>query len=208
MSDLEQRQTEQNVCSMNEAENTACECEKDCECAMHEGSDCQDEAVSENDLVLECETLRGQIKILEASAQKDKETMLRAIAEAENARKRAEADVERERKFAMEKFVKGIIPVIDALDKALELSDRNDPATKATIDGVEATLNLLIKELSAFGVEIINPVGDAFDPNFHQAISMVPSAEVPANHIVAVMQKGVVLHGRVVRAATVIVARA
>lgn len=205
MSDVEQQKEQQDL---NDVQVSLQEQEMSESMANAKNENADDVNAKDNDLALECETLRAQIKELQTNAQNDKAKLLLAIADAENARKRAEADVERERKFALEKFVKAIIPVIDSLDRALELSDRNDPATKATIDGVEGTFNLLIKELKAFGVDMLNPVGEPFDPNFHQAISMVPSDEIKPNHIVAVMQKGFVLNGRVVRAATVMVAKA
>ena len=124
-------------------------------------------------------------------------------------RKRAEADVERERKYALEKFVKALIPVVDSLDMALEAGkSKAESAEDAMVQGVEATLRLFLKELSSFGVERIDPVGEPFDPNVHQAISMIPSKDVKPNCIVSVMQKGFILNGRVVRPAMVMVARA
>ena len=99
------------------------------------------------------------------------------------------------------------MPVYDALEKALEFSDRNNEATKATIDGIENTLTLFLKEMSSFGVEQVDPTGNPFDPNFHQAVSMVPSTDVPNNHVLNTMQKGFTLNGRVVRPAMVIVAK-
>lgn len=164
-------------------------------------------ATEQVDPQVQIATLRAQVEVLAKKSQEDRDRMLRAVAEADNARKRAEADVERERKFALEKFVKAIIPVYDSLDQALTLSNREDPATKATLDGVENTVTLLLKELKAMGVECINPQGAPFDPNQHQAISMVPSAEVPAKHVLHVMQKGFVLNGRVVRPAMVMVSQ-
>lgn len=165
-------------------------------------------AAAERDPQTEIAILRGQLEQLGKKALEEHERMLRAVAEAENVRRRAEADIERERKYAMERFVKGIIPVFDSLDQALTLSDRNDPATRATLDGVESTVNLMLKELSAFGVECINPQGEKFDPNLHQALSAVPSKDIAPNHILAVMQKGFILNGRVVRPAMVMVAKA
>ena len=116
--------------------------------------------------------------------------------------------VEKARKFALEGFVKSLLPVVDALDRALALSDRDNPATKATLDGVEGTLQLFLKELSNHGVERVDPEGQPFDPNVHQAISMAESATVPANHVLHVMQPGYLLNGRVVRPAMVVVAKA
>ena len=170
----------------------------------------QEEAqVKEEDPQVTIAALKSQLEVLAKQALSDKEKMLRAVAEADNSRKRAEADVERERKYALEKFVKALIPVVDSLDMALEAGkSKAENAEDAMVQGVEATLRLFLKELSSFGVERINPVGEPFDPNVHQAISMVPSKDVKPNCIVSVMQKGFILNGRVVRPAMVMVARA
>lgn len=169
-----------------------------------EAEPCQDESEL---LRQELSQLQGEVEVLKQTVASEHDKMVRAVAEAENVRKRAAQDVERERKYALEKFVKSLMPVYDALEKALEFSDRNNEATKATIDGVDNTLTLFLKELSSFGVERIDPTGQPFDPNFHQAISMVPSTEVPNNHVLSTMQKGFTLNGRVVRPAMVIVAK-
>lgn len=158
-------------------------------------------------VMAELNELRGQVEILKQTVASEHDKMLRAVAEADNVRKRAEQDVERERKYALEKFVRSLMPVYDALEKALEFSDRNNEATKATIDGVENTLTLFLKEMASFGVEQVDPTGQPFDPNFHQAVSMIPSADVPNNHVLTTMQKGFTLNGRVVRPAMVIVAK-
>lgn len=170
----------------------------------------QEEAqAKEEDPQVTIAALKSQLEVLAKQALSDKEKMLRAVAEADNSRKRAEADVERERKYALEKFVKALIPVVDSLDMALEAGkSKAENAEDAMVQGVEATLRLFLKELSSFGVERINPVGEPFDPNVHQAISMVPSKDVKPNCIVSVMQKGFILNGRVVRPAMVMVARA
>ena len=134
--------------------------------------------------------LQGKLDILKNTLASEHDQRLRAVAEADNVRKRASQEVERERKFALEKFVRALLPIYDALEKALEFSDR-----------------LFLKELSGFGVELVDPTGKPFDPNFHQAVSMVPSTEVPNNHVLQTMQKGFLLNGRVVRPAMVIVAK-
>ena len=110
----------------------------------------------------EVESLRSQLKALEEKATAERDEMLRAVAEAVNGRRRAEADVEKARKFALEGFVKSLLPVVDALDRALALSDRDNPATKATLDGVEGTLQLFLKELSNHGVERVDRNAQAF----------------------------------------------
>lgn len=162
-------------------------------------------AFDPKELVTENEQLKSQLSALETKYKADNEKIVRALAECENQKKRIEADVERERKFGNEKILKALIPVIDSLELALKHSDINDPAIKPIVEGVQNTTTLLLKELGKFGVEGVNPEGQAFDPNLHQAISMVPSPEVEANHVLSVMQKGYTLNGRVVRPAMVIV---
>ena len=170
----------------------------------------QEEAqAKEEDPQVTIAALKSQLEVLAKQALSDKEKMLRAVAEADNSRKRAEADVERERKYALEKFVKALIPVVDSLDMALEAGkSKSENAQDAMVQGVEATLRLFFFFFSTFGVERIDPVGEPFDPNVHQAISMIPSKDVKPNCIVSVMQKGFILNGRVVRPAMVMVARA
>ena len=152
--------------------------------------------------------LQGQITHLQQTAADDRDKMLRAVAECENLRKRTAQEVDRERKYALEKFVRSLLPIYDALEKALEFSDRNNEATKATLEGVENTLSLMLKEFSSFGVELVDPTKQAFDPNFHQAIAQVPSNDVPNGHVLNTMQKGFTLNGRCVRPALVVVAKA
>lgn len=174
-------------------------------------SDGAEESVanSQEDPQVTIAALKAQIEVLGKQALSDKEQMMRAVAEADNSRKRAEADVARERKYALEKFVKALIPVVDSLDMALEAGKaKGEQGHDAMMQGVEATLRLFLKELTSFGVERIDPVGEVFDPNVHQAISMVPSTEVKPNCVVSVMQKGFLLNGRVVRPAMVMVAKA
>ena len=153
----------------------------------------------------ENEQLKASLAQAQAQAKAEKEQLVRAFAECENQKKRIEADVERERKFGNEKILKALIPVVDSLELALVHADPNNEAAKSTIEGVQNTVTLLLKELKGFGVEAVDPTGKAFDPNLHQAISMVPSAEVEANCVINVMQKGYTLNGRVVRPAMVIV---
>lgn len=156
-------------------------------------------------IIAENEQLKASLAQAQAQAKAEKEQLVRAFAECENQKKRIEADVERERKFGNEKILKALIPVVDSLELALVHADPNNEAAKSTIEGVQNTVTLLLKELKGFGVEAVDPTGKAFDPNLHQAISMVQSAEVEANCVINVMQKGYTLNGRVVRPAMVIV---
>ena len=140
------------------------------------------------------------------AAARDENTKLqdlymRALAEAENARRRAEEAVEKAHKFGVEKFVKNLIPVLDSLEKALEL---NTNADDPMMQGVQATYRQFVQAMEKSGVTEINPVGEKFDPTQHQAIAMVPAQEGQTSGQVAqVFQRGWLISGRVLRAAMV-----
>ncbi|WP_417223427.1 nucleotide exchange factor GrpE [Amphritea sp.] len=136
-----------------------------------------------------------------------KEQELRTLAEMQNVRRRAEMDVEKAHKFALDKFANELLPVVDSLERAIEASNSDDEAVVALREGVEMTLNMFITGLGKFKVEQHNPVGEAFNPELHQAMSMVPNPDVPANHVMAVMQKGYTLNDRLIRPAMVIVSK-
>ena len=156
----------------------------------------------------ELSALQQQLSAAEAAAQEEKDRALRIAAEMENLRRRTAQDVEKAHKFALEKFTGELLPVIDSLERALELADRNNETLKPMMEGVELTLRAMLTTVGKFGVEQVNPMGDAFDPNRHQAISMVENGNVAPNSVMAVMQKGYELNGRVIRPAMVMVARA
>lgn len=156
----------------------------------------------------ELSALQQQLSAAEAAAQEEKDRALRIAAEMENLRRRAAQDVEKAHKFALEKFTGELLPVIDSLERALELADRNNETLKPMMEGVELTLRAMLTTVGKFGVEQVNPMGHAFDPNRHQAISMVENGNVAPNSVMAVMQKGYELNGRVIRPAMVMVARA
>lgn len=131
----------------------------------------------------------------------------RAQAEIQNMRRRAEQDVEKARKFALEKFTGELLPVVDSLERAIESCQSEDEATKALREGVEMTLKLLLDGMGKFNVEMVDPQGEAFNPEHHQAMSMVEAPDAQPNTVVAVMQKGYLLNGRLVRPAMVMVAK-
>lgn len=139
---------------------------------------------------------------------REKDIQLRAQAEIQNIRRRAEQDVEKAHKFALEKFSKELLTVVDNLERGLAALDNavTDEKTQALVDGVEMTHKEFISTLAKFGVEAVGAVGEAFNPELHQAISMQPAEGVDANHISTVLQKGYTLQGRVLRPAMVIVA--
>ena len=153
----------------------------------------------------------SEVEALQAQVQEFQEQMLRSQAEMQNVRRRAEIDVEKAHKFALEKFVKELLPVADSLEKAVESTEGHDESGElvASIrEGVEMTRSLFMSSLKKFNVEQINPVGEPFDPQHHEAMSMVPAPDAEPNSVVAVVQKGYLLNGRVVRPAMVVVAKA
>lgn len=140
--------------------------------------------------------------------KREQDIQLRARAEIENIRRRTEQDIEKAHKFALEKFSKALLSVVDNLERGLEALDKavTDETTQALVDGVEMTHKEFISTLGKFGVETMGAVGEPFNPELHEAISMQPAEGIEANHISQVLQKGYTLQGRVIRPAMVMVA--
>ncbi|GHB04001.1 nucleotide exchange factor GrpE [Modicisalibacter luteus] len=154
----------------------------------------------------EAEILAAKVAELEQALGEAKDQALRAAAEAQNVRRRAEQDVEKARKFALEKFVKELLPVVDSLEKALE--SMGEDASEVHREGVSMTLKLQLDTLNKFGVETVEPQGEPFDPQYHEAMAMVPNPDMEPNTVMDVMQKGYLLNGRLVRPAMVVVSQA
>ena len=152
--------------------------------------------------------LEDQLKTqIEEAANKEQDILLRSRAEIENLRRRTEQDIEKAHKFALEKFSKDILNTIDNLERALATpANKEDESVKALFDGVELTLKELVSTVGRFGVEAVGVVGEAFNPDLHQAISMQPAEGFETNQISVVLQKGYTLNGRVIRPAMVMVA--
>lgn len=129
---------------------------------------------------------------------------LRARAEAENTRRRAQDDVSKAHKFAVESFAEGLVPVIDSLEKALEAASSSNDSLR---EGIEITLRQLRSAFEKNRLTEINPLGEKFDPHRHQAVSVVPAEGVPPNHVVTVLQKGWMIADRMLRPALVTVAQ-
>ena len=149
--------------------------------------------------------LEQRIEELENQLGQAKDQALRAHAEAQNIKRRAEQDVEKAHKFALDKFVGELIPVMDSLEKGMESAEQAEGNHEAMLEGMRLIQKQFLDAMGKFKVEQVNPVGEPFDPNFHQAISMVPNPDMEANTVMDVFQKGYVLHGRVVRPAMVVV---
>ncbi|WP_435927522.1 nucleotide exchange factor GrpE [Dryocola sp. BD613] len=145
---------------------------------------------------------------LEEVQQRERDSLLRTKAEMENLRRRTELDIEKAHKFALDKFVNELLPVIDSLDRALEVADKSNPDLAAMIEGIELTQKSMLDVVRKFGVEVVGDINVPFNPDVHQAIAMVESEDVAPNHVLMVMQKGYTLNGRTIRAAMVSVAKA
>ena len=152
------------------------------------------------------ETLGQLLREAQAKADENWNRAVRAQADLENLRRRHEIDVDKARKFALNGFVEALLPVVDSME--LGLAAAGEDADVATLrEGSELTLKLLVDALGKFNVEAVNPEGEAFNPELHQAMSMQPRDDVPPNTVIAVVQKGYLLNGRLVRPAMVMVSQ-
>ncbi len=153
------------------------------------------------------EELEQELNALEMRIAEYKDAAIRAKAEAENTKRRAERDVQNAHKYGNEKILTDMLPVVDSLVRGLEGQEPTDPAAKALREGMQLTLNLFEKTLEKHGIAIIDPVkGDVFNPELHEAMSMQADPDAQSNTVLQVLQKGYELNGRVIRAAMVIVA--
>jgi molecular chaperone GrpE len=153
-------------------------------------------------------SLEDIVAKLQEDAATALDAALRAQADAQNVKRRSEQDVEKARKFALEQFAKELLPVVDNMERALEATAGHDEAVvKPITEGVELTLKSLLDALKKFNIETVDPMGEPFDPNLHQAMSMVENNDVEPNSVIAVMQKGYTLNGRLLRPAMVMVSK-
>ncbi len=158
----------------------------------------QSEPQSEDQAITEVEELQQKLSTLG-------EQLLREQAEMQNVRRRAQRDVESAHKFALEKFATELLSVVDNLERAIGAIDAEDESQKAVAEGLELTLKTFIDVLTKHSVVPVDPEGQPFDADLHQAVSMVPNAEVEPNTVINVFQKGYTLNGRLIRPAMVVV---
>ncbi|MBH0074706.1 nucleotide exchange factor GrpE [Pseudoalteromonas sp. APC 3358] len=152
--------------------------------------------------------LYAELEAAKQTIADQKDGVVRAAADVDNIRRRAAQDVEKAHKFALEKFANELLPVIDNLERAIEFSDKENETLKPLLEGIDMTVKSFNDAVSKFGVEIVNPQGEQFNPDFHQAMSIQPSNDVTPNTVLAVMQKGYTLNGRLLRPAMVMVSKA
>jgi len=180
--------------------------------AQQESADVDTQSAGEDSEPSQIEALAAQLAVVTEQLGAAKDAELRTQAEMQNLRRRSERDVENAHKYGLEKLINGLLPVLDNFDRAInavgEDAAADNEALKALLEGVELTRKSAIDVLSGFSVEVLEPFGEPFDPQFHEAMTMVPSATAEPNSVIDVLQKGYTLNGRLLRAAMVVVAKA
>lgn len=171
-----------------------------------QGAESVDQAAVEP--MSELELLSAQLESAQQELADTKEQALRTVADAQNMKRRAEKDVENARKFALEKFASELLVVADNMERSLEAASIDDEALKPILEGIELTHKTLLSALTKFNIECLDPAGEPFDPQLHQAMSMVENPDVEPNTVLHVMQKGYTLSGRLLRPAMVMVSKA
>jgi len=145
---------------------------------------------------------------LEVQLEEMRDQVLRHQAEVQNVKRRAEQDVEKARKYALERFCNELLPIVDSLEMAILSASPDQEDSESILKGVKLTLKMFVDTLAKFNLEQIDPEGEPFDPKSHQAVSMVENNEVEPNTVLSVMQRGYVLSGRLIRPAMVVVSKA
>lgn len=172
-----------------------------------------DEAVEEpvqeavDDLQVEVERLKAELEKVSALANENHDIALRAKAEAENTRRRVEKDVANAHKYALEKFAQDLLPVIDSMELGMQAATDENASVEKIREGSELTFKMFTGALEKHGIQPVDPQGEKFNPDLHQAMSMQENPDLAPNTVMAVMQKGYTLSGRLVRPAMVMVSK-
>lgn len=164
-------------------------------------------ADAESSLSEQLSALHAKLAEAEAAASAARDQHLRAVAEIENVRKRGEREADSARKFGAEKVLGDLLAVADSLDLGLKAASAPDATAKTIAEGIALTQKQLLGFFEKHGVQVVDPAGQPFNPDYHEAISAIPSPDVAPNHVIGVMQKGYRLHERLLRPAMVIVAK-
>ena len=163
---------------------------------------------TESDGELSLEAALEKLAEAEEAAHQAKDDLLRVKAEMQNLRRRTEQDIEKAHKYGQERFSSELLAVMDNLERSLEAASKHeDEAVKAIYEGVDLTLKSFTDCFSKFQIVAVDPMGEPFDPQLHQAMSIQENPEVEPYSVVAVLQKGYTLHGRVIRPAMVMVSK-
>jgi len=149
--------------------------------------------------------LQAQLEAAQQSAKDNWDKVLRSQAEMENLKRRNAKDLENAHKFALDGFVKALLEVKDSLTMGLKTANEESATIEHIIEGLEMTDKVFLSTLEKFGVEMVNPTGEAFNPEFHEAVTMIPMPDKESNSVLEVVQVGFTLNGRLVRPAMVVV---
>ncbi|AMA65047.1 Protein GrpE [Candidatus Arsenophonus lipoptenae] len=172
----------------------------------NEENEIKNELISTEGILLEQRIMALEKQLLESQKQ-EREALLRAKAEIENIRRRTDQDIEKTYKFALERFANELLPVIDNLERAIELIDKEKTESIPMLQGLELTLKSFLDTINKYGIKVINEKNIPFNPELHQAMKMIDSEEYEANQVIDIMQKGYTLNGRLLRPAMVIVSK-
>jgi len=154
----------------------------------------------------EAERLTAELATAQVQLTEARDAQLRAYAEMENVRKRAQRDVEAAHRYAVERFAADMIEVRDTLELGIAAGTAAEAAS--LVEGMEATLRMIDKAFERAGIAVVDPAGQSFNPEFHEAMVTQPTADQPPGSVLAVVQKGFTLNGRLLRPARVVIARA
>ena len=160
-----------------------------------------------NEAVASDEHLQQQLEEAESKAKENWDQLLRVKAEQENLRRRHEREVENAHKYALERFAQDLLPVIDSLEMGAEAATSEGATLEKVREGTELTLKILLSTIEKYGIQAVHPEGEPFNPEYHQAMSMLESPEHAANTVMNVMQKGYTLNERLIRPAMVVVSK-
>ncbi|HSW94173.1 MAG TPA: nucleotide exchange factor GrpE [Gammaproteobacteria bacterium] len=177
---------------------------------LHKGQPdaASDAAVEEPEVeLLSYEELQKRLAEAEEKASQSWERLLRLQADMDNMQRRVERDVSNAHKYALEKFVLELLPIVDGLERAVLAHEDEDSGSGSLLDGVQLTLKMIYAAFTKFGIEQVDPTGESFNPEWHQAVSTETNADVKPNTVLTVLQKGYLLNGRLMRPALVIVAK-
>jgi len=167
----------------------------------------EDEEFEQDEHETKIAQLEAALLASETKVAEQQDSVLRAKADIENMRRRSEQEIDKARKFALGRFAEELLPVIDNLERAIQAADPENDVVKPLIEGIELTHKTFIDTISKFGMKEINPEGEVFNPEYHQAMSIQESPDHEPNTVMFVMQKGYELNGRVIRPAMVMVSK-
>ena len=165
----------------------------------------EDENIEATEQEVPEDDLETQLEAAQQSAKDNWDKVLRAQAEMENLKRRNAKDLENAHKFALGGFVKALLEVKDSLTMGLKTAQDENASVASITEGLEMTDKVFLSTLEKFGVELLDPAGEAFNPEFHEAVTMVPMPDKDSNSVLEVVQAGFTLNGRLVRPAMVVV---